>query len=212
VVERGIPLSTAVRPEPPAPPQEPAAAPAPGPPPGGPQAGGSGFQPPYESVKPADLALLERFIHAHNKRQPENVRRYIGAEIIRVASAFGMRWEFLAAVIRAESDFDPLCVSGSGAQGLGQLMPGTARLVGCANPFEIRANLQGAATYMRTQLDRYRDRDPGTQFALALACYNAGPGAVDKHGGVPPYAETNAYIRKILGDYLQLCRESAAGR
>lgn len=175
-------------------------------------AAGGAFAPPYEMVRPQDLAHLERFIVDHNRRLRDDYRRFIGAEIIRISTAYRMRWEFLAAVVRAESDFDPLCRSGAGAMGLGQLMPGTAAELGVSNPWDIRQNLTGAAAYLRRHLDRWADREPVTQFSYTLAAYNAGPNAVTRAGGVPPIAETQNYIRKIMGDYVRLCNETAAGR
>ena len=94
-------------------------------------------------------------------------------------------------LIRAESAFDPRAVSPKGAQGLGQLMPATARELGVANPFDAQANLDGAARYLCAQLERFGD------VRLALAAYNAGPHRVVEHGGVPPFRETKAYVAKI---------------
>ena len=101
------------------------------------------------------------------------------------AATFALLFE---AMIQRESAFDPKAVSPKGAQGLGQLMPGTAADLGVADPFDPIANLNGAARYLVEQLDRFGSID------LALAAYNAGPGAVAKHGGVPPFAETRAYV------------------
>jgi hypothetical protein len=149
---------------------------------------------------------LETFIYSRNRNLPADYRRGIAAELIRQAEAHSMRWEFFAALIAAESNFNPFAVSPTGAMGLGQLMPGTAAGLGVGDPFDIRANLAGAAAYIRRQLDRFADRDATTQFELALASYNAGPAAVDKYGGVPPFSETVNYIYKIASLYTQLCR------
>ena len=94
-------------------------------------------------------------------------------------------------LIRAESAFDPRAVSPKGAQGLGQLMPATARELGVADPFDPEENLDGAARYLGAQLARFGD------VRLALAAYNAGPHRVVEHGGVPPFRETRAYVAKI---------------
>ena len=92
-----------------------------------------------------------------------------------------------------ESGFDPNARSGAGAVGLTQLMPGTAASLGVTNPLDPAQSLQGGAKYLRQQLDRF-----GGDEKLALAAYNAGPGAVAKFGGVPPYAETQNYVNSVL--------------
>lgn len=94
-------------------------------------------------------------------------------------------------LIERESAFNPKAVSPKGARGLGQLMPGTATDLGVADPFDPISNLDGAARYLVEQLARFGSVEH------ALAAYNAGPGAVAKHGGVPPYAETRAYVAWI---------------
>lgn len=104
------------------------------------------------------------------------------------AATFALLFETL---IERESAFDVKAVSLKGAKGLGQLMPGTAADLGVANPFDPIANLDGSARYLLEQLRRFGSVE------LALAAYNAGPGAVAKHGGVPPYAETQAYVAWI---------------
>jgi len=95
-------------------------------------------------------------------------------------------------LVRHESNFRPAAVSSKGAIGLAQLMPGTARLLR-VNPHDPRENLDGGARYLSMQYRKFGD------WRLALAAYNAGPGAVEKYRGVPPYAETQQYVKKILG-------------
>lgn len=99
----------------------------------------------------------------------------------------------LQAVIQQESGFNPSSVSNKGAMGLMQLMPDTAASLGVTNPLNPTQNIDGGAKYLRQLLDTYHNNIP-----LALAAYNAGPGAVDKYGGVPPYAETKTYVASIL--------------
>jgi len=95
-------------------------------------------------------------------------------------------------LVRAESNFRPAAVSSKGAIGLAQLMPGTARLLR-VNPHDPKQNLEGGARYLSMQYRKFGD------WRLALAAYNAGPGAVEKYRGVPPYNETQQYVKKILG-------------
>ena len=111
-----------------------------------------------------------------------------------VAEKHGLNPVLLKAVVRAESDFNPRVVSRSGAMGLMQLMPETARSLGVKNPFDPMENLEGGARYLKSMIKRF-DGD----LKLALAAYNAGPGAVERYGGVPPYQETLSYVRKISG-------------
>ena len=105
---------------------------------------------------------------------------------------YGLNPRLLAAVAKAESNFDPSARSGAGAVGLMQFMPATAAGMGI-DPTDPAQAIDGAAKYLRTQLDRFGSVD------LALAAYNAGPGAVQRAGGIPPYAETRNYVTKILG-------------
>jgi hypothetical protein len=95
-------------------------------------------------------------------------------------------------MIHRESNFNPSAISPAGAKGLGQLMPATARELGVCDAFSARQNLDGAARYLTSMLDRFGSPE------LALAAYNAGPDAVQKYGGVPPYRETNQYVADIL--------------
>jgi len=99
------------------------------------------------------------------------------------------------AVIAAESNFDPKAVSHKGAQGLMQLMPKTAAWLGVSDPLVPGENVRGGTAYLRQMLDRFGDVE------RALAAYNAGPEAVARYGGIPPYRETQAYVRRVLAYY-----------
>jgi soluble lytic murein transglycosylase-like protein len=105
----------------------------------------------------------------------------------------GVRPELVRAVVQVESAFNPFARSAKGALGLMQLMPATMRRYAVKNPFDPAENVRGGVAYLRELLDRYHDNEE-----LALAAYNAGPGAVDKHGqSVPPYRETRNYVAQI---------------
>ncbi|MEZ5797463.1 MAG: lytic transglycosylase domain-containing protein [Paracoccaceae bacterium] len=130
---------------------------------------------------------------------PEGVPKYKGnykGKYLEVAKAaarkHGVPEDLFLRLIQQESGWNPGAVSNKGATGLAQLMPGTARKLGVDinNPHE---NVEGGARYLRMMYDKFGS------WKLALAAYNAGPGAVEKHGGVPPYAETKGYVKAILG-------------
>lgn len=112
------------------------------------------------------------------------------------ADAFGIDPDLIRAIMGTESRGKPRAVSPKGAQGLMQLMPTTAANMGVTDPFDEDQNIMGGAKYLRQMLDRYKGDIPKT-----LASYNAGPGAVDKFKGIPPFAETQAYVRQIGGKY-----------
>jgi Transglycosylase SLT domain/D-alanyl-D-alanine carboxypeptidase/Putative Flp pilus-assembly TadE/G-like len=113
--------------------------------------------------------------------------------IVRASQRWNVGAALLSAQIYAESNFNPFAHSPAGAQGIAQFMPGTAQALGLDNPFDPEEAIDAQAHLMRDLLRRFGS------VPLALAAYNAGPGAVEKYGGIPPYAETRAYVAKILG-------------
>jgi soluble lytic murein transglycosylase-like protein len=114
----------------------------------------------------------------------------------KAGAAHDLDVELLASVIRAESNGDVHAVSRAGARGLMQLMPGTASKLGVADSFRADQNINGGTEYLNSLLERYHDN-----LALALAAYNAGPAAVDKYRGIPPYRETRLYVARIIHDF-----------
>ena len=125
------------------------------------------------------------------------------------SQATGVSKDLLMAVAKAESDFDQSCVSHCGATGIMQLMPETARSVGVTDVNDSAQNILGGARYLQQMLARYNG-----DTTLALAAYNAGPGAVDRYGGVPPYEETQNYVRKInafMGGSISIPAYSGSG-
>lgn len=130
-----------------------------------------------------------------------NVPIHLSAIFAEAAQAHGVDPRLVAAVARRESAFNAGAVSPVGACGLMQLMPSTARFLGVTNVFDARQNVFGGTRYLRTLLDTFNgDLD------LTLAAYNAGPGAVRKYKGVPPYAETRAYVKSVRASYEQSLR------
>jgi soluble lytic murein transglycosylase-like protein len=140
-----------------------------------------------EKQKAAYEALL--VAGESNLDVPERIQKAIDE----AARKYQLPAKLITAVIKVESNFNPRAVSSEGASGLMQLMPATGRKLGVKNAFDIKQNIDGGSRYLKDMLERF-----GGKLELALAAYNAGPHAVDKHGGIPPYRETRNYVKKVM--------------
>ena len=116
--------------------------------------------------------------------------------LVAAGTAHNIDEDLLASVIKAESGGHVKAVSRAGAQGLMQLMPSTAHTLGVTDSFKADQNIAGGTAYLDTLLKRYKDN-----LALALAAYNAGPGAVDRYRGIPPFRETRAYVARVIREF-----------
>jgi soluble lytic murein transglycosylase-like protein len=123
-------------------------------------------------------------------------RRRYDAYIEEAARLYQLPSEYIRAIVRVESDFVPTAVSRVGALGLMQLMPQTARSMGVTDPFDPRQNILGGSRYLRVLANRFEG-----DLILTTAAYNAGGGAVQRYGGIPPFAETQRYVRRVLEHY-----------
>lgn len=156
------------------------------------------LDPEYHAKGSKKLTLAENFSKNHDAKLTTRIEKYQHL-IEEKAKKYNLDPVLLAGLIRQESNFNPYAVSHCGAMGLGQLMPETARYLGVKDPFNAAQNLDGAAKYLREQLDTF-----GGSVDKALAAYNAGPGAVQKYGGIPPYQETQNYVKAIRSHRTQI--------
>ena len=149
-------------------------------------------KPPTDGGEVQTFAVAQAASVKVTRRSSQKAARF-DAIIDEHAAAAGVSADLVRAVIQVESAFNPLAVSPKGAMGLMQLMPATASELGVGNPFDPSQNIGGGVRYLKRLLARYDDR-----VELALAAYNAGPGAVDRYGQqVPPYRETRDYVKRI---------------
>ncbi len=142
-------------------------------------------------VQPFFPDYLLREVKERTRGEVQGVSAYDGL-IEASAARHGLDPALLKALIHAESGFNPNAVSSAGAKGLTQLMPSTAAGLGVSDPFDPEQSIEGGARYLKAQLDRFGDE------SLALAAYNAGPGAVARYGGIPPFRETQNYVSRVL--------------
>jgi soluble lytic murein transglycosylase-like protein len=165
------------------------------------------LSPEAQSVYPRYYA----FIANHNKRLRTDEVDAIAVSILYFAQRHRVDPRLIVALIIAESDFDPQSTSHKGAMGLGQVMPDEARAFRLTNPYDPIENVRASVNMLRMKLDMYREKGMPEgqmtvrQIELAMAAYNAGAGAVKRHGGIPPYRETQRYVTRVLSLYKTLC-------
>ena len=171
----------------------------------------------YIEVAPGDIATVEKVpdppapeppppLAVQSQSQPASqaqpaavaalTREDLNQMLAKAEGAHNVDRDLLASVVKAESNGNARAVSRAGAQGLMQLMPGTAADLGVQDSFRPEQNVQGGSTYLDALLTRYHDN-----LALALAAYNAGPAAVDKYHGIPPYRETRLYVARVIHEF-----------
>ena len=144
---------------------------------------------------PASIAVYAAVLRNANPEMPEWQSKDLARHLLLSAARWKIDTNMLAAIVTVESSWHTHAVSYAGAIGLGQLMPGTAATLG-VNPRDPAENLQGAARYLRGLLERFGSNPD--RYSLVFAAYNAGPLAVQRYGGVPPYYETQHYVVKVL--------------
>jgi len=160
-----------------------------------------------------DLPAPQASAETDAQASPRTAARLSAADLNEMLAAAGaahnLNVDLLASVVKAESNGNTRAVSRAGAQGLMQLMPTTAAQLGVHDSFQPNENVRGGSAYLDALLTRY-----GNNLALALAAYNAGPEAVDRYRGIPPYRETRLYVARVIHEFNRrvLAREAEAGR
>ncbi|HEY5341246.1 MAG TPA: lytic transglycosylase domain-containing protein [Candidatus Aquilonibacter sp.] len=149
------------------------------------------------------VALYAQALHGFNPALPLDRATMLARTTIREADRQGLDARLLVALIAVESSWHERAISSAGARGLGQLMPATAAELR-VDPDDPANNIAGAARHLRGLLDRYAALDRTDQYLDALAAYNAGAGAVARYGGVPPYRQTRAYVRRVISLWRRL--------
>jgi soluble lytic murein transglycosylase-like protein len=149
---------------------------------------------------PATIAVYATVLRHINPQMPSWQSRDLARRVLVNAERWRIDANMLVAIVTVESSWRTHALSSAGAIGLGQLMPGTAALLG-VNPRDPKQNLSGAARYLRGLMQRF-----GKHYRLVFAAYNAGPKAVNEYGGIPPYEETQDYVIRVLDEWAYLTK------
>jgi soluble lytic murein transglycosylase-like protein len=161
--------------------------------------------PALKGVSQNTIGVWKQWVGRINPKLSNDQLELIVRSVIYYSALYGVDHRLSFAMIKCESDFDPRCLSHAGASGLCQLMPGTAAGLG-VDRWDIEQNINGGIKYLSNQLHAYSDRSNYEQFALGMASYNAGPGAVKRAGGVPNIPETVRYVKKVGDLFVQLAK------
>ncbi len=152
------------------------------------------------------LTFLQRYaavLETFDTRLNHADAMHLALRTVAESSACGIDARLVVALVAVESRWDPAARSGAGARGLGQLMPATASELG-VDPDDADANLDGTIRYLSQLLARYRELPAQARFEHVIAAYNAGPGAVDRYDGIPPYPETRKYVSRVISLWRRL--------
>lgn len=157
---------------------------------------------------PRVVERYRRTIQGRNLALKPDQAARIATSVLDASDRNDLDSRLVLALVATESNFRPTAVSHAGALGLGQLMPRTAASLGVTDPFDTDQNVEGSAEVLGAEIDRLatrhgRKKPAERDIHMALACYNAGPGAVRRYGGVPPFRETNHYVKRVTGLYYQ---------
>ncbi len=159
---------------------------------------------PDVGMTPEEIGIWKAWVAKHNSKLTDLQLELVVRWVIAYSAIFGVDHRLSFAMIKYESYFNPMCKSHAGAMGMTQLMPCNLEDLNIDNPWNVQGNIRGGIQHLSEELRRFSDRSNYEQCILGLACYNAGPGNVKKYGGVPPFAETQRYVRKVSQQFYDL--------